>query len=146
MLNCLGEGEYNATMKHFLQVRRCRLPVLPHALLPERLATAGPGYTHGHTRPHSPPAGPQRFPPGADRFEGIEWSPAKGNGCPVIGASIAHMECVIRSRLETPDHWVVYAEVVEGEVAQPQKKTAVHRRVVANYYVRRGWRCAWQCA
>jgi hypothetical protein len=27
-----------------------------------------------------------------------------------------------------------YAEVVDGEVSQAGKKTAVHRRVVANYY------------
>ena len=38
------------------------------------------------------------------------------------------------SRLETADHWVTYAEVVEGEVAQPDKRTAVHRRKVATYY------------
>lgn len=93
VLNCLGENEYSATLKHFLQ----------------------------------------RFPPGADRFEGIAWRPA-ANGCPVLDGSIAHMECVVRSRMETSDHWVVYAEVVEGEVTQAEKKTAVHRRVVASYY------------
>ena len=86
------------------------------------------------TRPPAPlPRRPQRFPPGADRFEGIAWRPA-ANGCPVLDGSIAHMECVVRSRMETSDHWVVYAEVVEGEVTQAEKKTAVHRRVVASYY------------
>lgn len=55
MLNCLGEGEYSAVMKHFLQ----------------------------------------RFPPGADRFEGVSWRPAGGNGCPVLADSIAHMECKV---------------------------------------------------
>ena len=35
---------------------------------------------------------------------------------------------------ETPDHWITYAEVVAGGVAQPDQKTAVHRRKVANYY------------
>jgi flavin reductase (DIM6/NTAB) family NADH-FMN oxidoreductase RutF len=37
----------------------------------------------------------QRFPPGADRFEGIGWQPAAGNGCPVLTSSIAHMECKV---------------------------------------------------
>lgn len=36
--------------------------------------------------------------------------------------------------METPDHWIVYAEVAEGAVTQPEKRTAVHRRKVANYY------------
>lgn len=36
----------------------------------------------------------QRFPPGADRFEGIGWRPA-ANGCPVLEDSIAHMECKV---------------------------------------------------
>lgn len=94
VLNCLGEDEYSATLKHFLQ----------------------------------------RFPPGADRFEGVQWRPAPGNGCPVLKESIAHMECVVRSRMETPDHWLCFAEVVDGDVTQPEKKTAVHRRKVASYY------------
>jgi flavin reductase (DIM6/NTAB) family NADH-FMN oxidoreductase RutF len=146
VLNCLGEEEFNPVMKHFLQ----------------------------------------RFPPGADRFEGIGWQPAAGNGCPVLTASIAHMECKVGwgalmdgwlgdsgagrelfslkfhcsrlwfypklpgrhlkrpcvpalflqvvSRMETADHWVTYAEVVGGEVTQPDQRTAVHRRKVANYY------------
>ena len=54
VLNCLGDGEYNAPMKHFLQ----------------------------------------RFPPGADRFEGIGWESA-ANSCPVLTDAIAHMECKV---------------------------------------------------
>lgn len=38
------------------------------------------------------------------------------------------------SRMETPDHWVVYAEVTNGQVAEPTKRTAVHRRLAATYY------------
>ena len=33
----------------------------------------------------------KRFPAGADRFEGVEWLPAK-NGSPVLRSSIAHIE------------------------------------------------------
>jgi len=75
----------------------------------------------------------QRFAPGADRFQGVEWFPAK-NKCPVLKAAISYMECKVVSRLETPDHWITYCEVVDGGVMQPQTRTAVHRRKVANYY------------
>ncbi len=125
----------------------------------------------------------QRFPPGADRFEGVDYRLADC-GSPVLNDSIAHMECKVRaapgwdrqgfllsgrrarvlptslshspsqpfhpnaapihplpppppqvvSRMETADHWVTYAEVTDGQVSQPDKRTAVHRRKVANYY------------
>lgn len=93
-LNCLEEGNYNSTMKHFLK----------------------------------------RFPPGADRLDGINWFPSD-NGCPVLEQGIvAYMECEVVSRLEAGDHWLTYAKVVDGNVVNPDKKTAVHRRNVANYY------------
>lgn len=75
----------------------------------------------------------QRFPAGADRFEGVDWFPAP-HGSPVLKDAIAHVECRVVSRLETSDHWVTYAEVLDGQVAAPEKRTAVHRRKVANYY------------
>lgn len=75
----------------------------------------------------------QRFPAGADRFAGVEWFPS-GNGSPALSGAIAYMECKVASRMETADHWVTYAEVTGGQVAAPDKRTAVHRRVVANYY------------
>jgi hypothetical protein len=40
----------------------------------------------------------------------------------------------VRSRLETPDHWVTYCEVTDGQVTKSGTKTEVHRRKVANYY------------
>ncbi len=64
---------------------------------------------------------------------GIGWRPA-GNGSPVLESAIAHMECRVVSRMETPDHWICYAEVEEGEVTKPEARTAVHRRKVASYY------------
>ncbi|GAB4823920.1 hypothetical protein N2152v2_010966 [Parachlorella kessleri] len=108
VLNCLAEGEYGPTLKHFLQ----------------------------------------RFPAGADRFEGVDWTPLPGCGTPVLGNATAYMQCKVVSRMETADHWVTYAEVVDGQVLQPEKQTAVHRRKeqesdgdcmlwvlqVANYY------------
>jgi flavin reductase (DIM6/NTAB) family NADH-FMN oxidoreductase RutF len=76
----------------------------------------------------------QRFPPGADRFAGVDWAPAAGCGAPVLAAAVAHCECAVVSRLETPDHYVVLAHVVEGGVADPNALTSVHRRKVATYY------------
>eukprot|EP00993_Chasmostoma_nieuportense_P001459 NODE_233_length_2629_cov_4.838529_g218_i0.p2 GENE.NODE_233_length_2629_cov_4.838529_g218_i0~~NODE_233_length_2629_cov_4.838529_g218_i0.p2 ORF type:complete len:335 (+),score=70.29 NODE_233_length_2629_cov_4.838529_g218_i0:1350-2354(+) len=75
----------------------------------------------------------KRFLPGADRFEGIPTQQAS-NGSPVLADGIAHLECRVKSRLETPDHWITYCEVMEGTVADPNTKTEVHRRKVANYY------------
>eukprot|EP00798_Chlamydomonas_sp_ICE-L_P012083 gene12083-15193_t len=88
VLNCLGEDDFQGTMKHFLQ----------------------------------------RFQPGADRFEGVDWFPAPDNKSPVLKGSIAYMECKVVSRLETADHWITYCEVVDGNVNKPQARTAVHRR------------------
>jgi flavorubredoxin/flavin reductase (DIM6/NTAB) family NADH-FMN oxidoreductase RutF len=75
----------------------------------------------------------RRFAPGEDRFAGVETFRA-GNGCPALSQAIAFAECKVVSRLETPDHWVTYAEVTGGDVLRSEVKTAVHRRLVGNYY------------
>lgn len=59
---------------------------------------------------------------------------AWGAGSPVLEAAIAHLECKVVSRMETADHWVTYCEATEGNVANADSRTAVHRRKVANYY------------
>jgi flavin reductase (DIM6/NTAB) family NADH-FMN oxidoreductase RutF len=75
----------------------------------------------------------RRFAPGDDRFAGVETFKAQ-NGCPALAAAIAYAECRVVSRLETPDHWVTYAEVTGGDVLKSEARTAVHRRLVGNYY------------
>jgi flavin reductase (DIM6/NTAB) family NADH-FMN oxidoreductase RutF len=75
----------------------------------------------------------QRFPPGADRFSGVGTFQA-ANGVPALSDAIAYIECKVKSRLETADHWITYAEVTAGDVINLDSKTAVHRRKVANYY------------
>ena len=67
------------------------------------------------------------------RFEGIETETAS-NGTPALSDAIAFLECRVQSRMEVPDHWVLYAEVTKGNLSQSDKKTAVHRRKMANYY------------
>mmetsp|Transcript_44820 Transcript_44820/g.103544 ORF Transcript_44820/g.103544 Transcript_44820/m.103544 type:complete len:131 (+) Transcript_44820:193-585(+) len=76
----------------------------------------------------------KRFPPGADRFAGVEWAEAPGCGCPVLEAACAYLECEVVSRLDSGDHWVTYMKVTGGGVARPDAQTAVHHRKVATYY------------
>ena len=52
-------------------------------------------------------------------------------GCPRM-CNTACMQ--VRSRLESPDHWITYCEVTDGTVSDSNKITEVHRRKVANYY------------
>jgi len=75
-----------------------------------------------------------RFPAGADRFEGVEVVTEPGFEAPVLGDSIAHLHLQVASRMDAGDHWVIYAEVLDGGVRSPDAKTAVHRRKVASYY------------
>ena len=76
----------------------------------------------------------QRFPPGADRFAGVGTFRAPSNGAPALSDAIAYIECKVVSRMETGDHWITYASVINGDVLAADAKTAVHRRKVANYY------------
>lgn len=73
-----------------------------------------------------------RFPPGADRFEGVKWGPNK-LGDPVLDEAVAHISCKVVSRMEAIDHWVVYSEVVDG-VVHKDERTATHLCKVATYY------------
>jgi len=75
----------------------------------------------------------QRFPPGANRFQGVRTYPAT-NCCPILADALAYMECEVSSRTECGDHWLVYSTVKVGRVSKPDALTAVHHRKVGNYY------------
>jgi flavorubredoxin/flavin reductase (DIM6/NTAB) family NADH-FMN oxidoreductase RutF len=75
----------------------------------------------------------KRFPPGADRFAGVKTQPAK-NQSPILTDALAYLECEVVSRMECSDHWLVYSQVSEGKVSDPNAMTAVHHRKVGNYY------------
>ncbi|MEB3225986.1 MAG: diflavin flavoprotein [Synechococcus sp.] len=75
----------------------------------------------------------KRFPPGADRFEGVNVQTAK-NGSPILNDALAYLECEVVSRMECSDHWIVYSKVAAGRVSNPDGLTAVHHRKVGNYY------------
>jgi flavin reductase (DIM6/NTAB) family NADH-FMN oxidoreductase RutF len=75
----------------------------------------------------------KRFPPGADRFAGIETLGAE-NGAPILADALAYLECRVSSRMDGHDHWLVYAEVTRGRLARQEGRTAVHHRKVGNHY------------
>ncbi len=76
----------------------------------------------------------KRFPPGADRFQGVATLDGAAAGGPVLGDALAYLGCRVAQRLETPDHWILYALVEEGNVSDASASTAVHHRKVGNHY------------
>ncbi|MBM5795341.1 MAG: MBL fold metallo-hydrolase [Cyanobacteria bacterium M_surface_7_m2_037] len=76
----------------------------------------------------------KRFPPGADRFAGVNTLEGVAAGGPVLGDALAYLGCRVLQRMEGPDHWIIYAEVEQGNVADTQASTAVHHRKVGNHY------------
>ncbi|MCU0571046.1 MAG: diflavin flavoprotein [Oculatellaceae cyanobacterium Prado106] len=75
----------------------------------------------------------KRFPPGGDRFAGIKTYPA-ANGSPILADALAYLECEVVSRMDCPDHWVVYSTVDIGRISKADGLTAVHHRKVGNHY------------
>ena len=68
-----------------------------------------------------------------DRFEGVQYTEAD-NGCPILMDAVAYVQCIVKSRMETSDHWICYGEAVSGKVSKPDSVTAAHYRKVGNYY------------
>ncbi|MEN9215708.1 MAG: diflavin flavoprotein [Gloeomargarita sp. HHBFW_bins_162] len=75
----------------------------------------------------------KRFAPGDDRFAGVKTQPAS-NGAPILTEALAYLECTVATRMECSDHWIIYATVDTGRVANPDGLTAVHHRKVGNHY------------
>ncbi|MEY2983707.1 MAG: flavoprotein [Cyanobacteriota bacterium] len=75
----------------------------------------------------------KRFPPGADRFAGVNIQPAT-NGSPILTDALVYLECEVSSRMDCSDHWIVYSTVSNGRVSKAEGLTAVHHRKVGNYY------------
>ena len=76
----------------------------------------------------------KRFPPGADRFAGVSTLEGVAEGGPVLGDALAFLGCRVQQRMEGPDHWIIYAAVEQGNVADTEASTAVHHRKVGNHY------------
>ena len=75
----------------------------------------------------------QPFPPGADRFAGLELQESP-SGQPLLEDGLAWLEGQVEQRMECGDHWLIYARINHGGVLDPAGHTAVHqRRTGANY-------------
>eukprot|EP00850_Spirogloea_muscicola_P021222 SM000241S08511 [mRNA] locus=s241:361:5714:+ [translate_table: standard] len=73
------------------------------------------------------------FTPGERRFGDLATTPAD-NGCTILNDAIAYLECTVKSRLETGDHWVLYATVNGGNLQDDKELTAVHHRKTGARY------------
>jgi flavin reductase (DIM6/NTAB) family NADH-FMN oxidoreductase RutF len=76
----------------------------------------------------------RRFPPGADRFSGVATLEGTAKGGPVLSDALAYLDCQVQQRMACGDHWLIYAVVIDGNVADQQAITAVHHRKVGNHY------------
>ena len=73
------------------------------------------------------------FAPGEDRFEGLdpELTP---NEQIIIPESLAWLDASVKERMECGDHWVIYAEVLHGNILRSDSLTAVHHRKTGASY------------
>ena len=73
------------------------------------------------------------FAPGEDRFEGLD-TELTPNKQIIITESLAWLDASVKERMECGDHWVIYAEVLHGNILKSDSLTAVHhRKPGANY-------------
>jgi len=73
------------------------------------------------------------FGPGQDRFADVASQEAE-NGSPVLTDALAYLECSVENRMESGDHWLVYATVDNGKLLDNDGITAVHHRKTATHY------------
>ncbi|WP_375509872.1 diflavin flavoprotein [uncultured Nostoc sp.] len=73
------------------------------------------------------------FGPGQDRFADVAAEEAE-NGSPILTNALAYLECSVQNRMESGDHWLVYATVENGKLLDNDGVTAVHHRKSATHY------------
>ncbi|MFN6516027.1 MAG: diflavin flavoprotein [Nostoc sp. CreGUA01] len=73
------------------------------------------------------------FSPGQDRFADVAAEVAQ-NGSPVLTDALAYLECSVQNRMESGDHWLVYATVDNGKLLDNDGVTAVHHRKTSTHY------------
>ncbi|WP_193197293.1 diflavin flavoprotein [Nostoc sp. MG11] len=73
------------------------------------------------------------FGPAQDRFAGVATEETE-NGSPVLTDALAYLECSVQNRMESGDHWLVYATVENGKVLNQDGVTAVHHRKSGTHY------------
>jgi flavorubredoxin/flavin reductase (DIM6/NTAB) family NADH-FMN oxidoreductase RutF len=75
----------------------------------------------------------QPFPPGADRFAGLDLETSPG-GQPLLPAALAWLEAQITQRMECGDHWLVYARVDQCGLFDAAGTPAVNQRRSGDFY------------
>ncbi|MDF2387156.1 diflavin flavoprotein [Nostoc ellipsosporum NOK] len=73
------------------------------------------------------------FGPGQDRFADVAAEVAE-NGSPILSDALAYLECSVQNRMESGDHWLVYATVDNGKLLDNDGVTAVHHRKTGTHY------------
>ncbi|KAH7281380.1 hypothetical protein KP509_36G044100 [Ceratopteris richardii] len=73
------------------------------------------------------------FKPGEPRYEGLNVKEST-NGGQILLDAIAWLECTVKSRMETGDHWVLYAVVDNGELQDDKTLSALHYRKTGSRY------------
>ena len=73
------------------------------------------------------------FGPGQDRFADVAAQEAE-NGSPILTDALAYLECSVQNRMESGDHWLVYATVENGKLLDNDGVTAVHHRNTGTHY------------
>ncbi|MDZ7966781.1 MAG: diflavin flavoprotein [Nostoc sp. DedSLP03] len=73
------------------------------------------------------------FGPGQDRFADVAAEEAE-SGSPILTDALAYLECSVQNRMESGDHWLVYATVENGKLLDTDGVTAVHHRKSATHY------------
>ncbi|MEH2127476.1 diflavin flavoprotein [Nostoc sp.] len=73
------------------------------------------------------------FGPGQDRFADVAAKEAE-SGSPILTDALAYLECSVQNRMESGDHWLVYATVESGKLLDTDGVTAVHHRKSATHY------------
>jgi flavorubredoxin/flavin reductase (DIM6/NTAB) family NADH-FMN oxidoreductase RutF len=73
------------------------------------------------------------FGPAQNRFADVPYEEST-SGSPILTEALAYLECSVQSRLESGDHWLVYATVDNGKVLNKDGVTAVHHRKTGSHY------------
>lgn len=73
------------------------------------------------------------FGPGQDRFADVAAQETE-SGSPILTDALAYLECSVQNRMESGDHWLVYAIVESGKLLDNDGVTAVHHRKSATHY------------
>lgn len=69
----------------------------------------------------------KRHAPWEDPFDSLAISETS-DGAPILLDALAYLECTVQNRMESGDHWLLYATVENGKVLEPNGVTAVNHR------------------